>query len=175
VGFRHSSIGQIRKNPEVTMRAAASRVKEHQVVFCGLEVLRLIGERMEDASDVDDQDLQVVLIFMRDIAHRCLDNTEEILRFASLEQNVAKHGQAKSLFDELSRVQGQAFASTCRQYTNLLADSIFEDRRCLSRLDCDPVTLSQFYEWEREVADLARRHGQILHQLEMKYTNPHCI
>src|SRR5215471_18533755 len=109
------------------MQAAASRVKEHQVVFCGLEVLRLIGERMDDASDVDDQDLQVVLTFMRDVAHRCLDNTEEILRFASFEQNVAKHGQAKSLFEELSRVQGQAFATACRQYTNLLADSIFED------------------------------------------------
>ena len=58
---------------------------------------------------------------------------------------------------------------------DLLAHSIFEDRRCLSALDCDPVTLSQFYEWEREIADLARQHGQRLHQLEMKYTSPHCI
>jgi hypothetical protein len=157
------------------MQAAASRVREHQVVFCGLEVLRLIGERMEDRNDVDGEDLQLVLVFMRDVAHRCLDNTEEILRSAAMDQNVAKHRQAKLLFEELSRVNGEAFSITCRQYTDLLAYLIFEDRRCLSALDCDPITLSQFYEWEREIADIARAHGQKLHQLEMKYTSPHCI
>jgi hypothetical protein len=104
-----------------------------------------------------------------------LDNTEDILRLASLEQNVAKHRQARSLFEELNRAEGEAFASACRLYTDLLASSIFEDRRCLSTLDCDPVTLSQFYEWEREIADLARDHGQTLHRLEMKYTSPACI
>jgi hypothetical protein len=157
------------------MLAGTSRVREHQVVFCGLEVLRLIGERKENQSEVDSGDLHLVLGFMRDIAHRCLENTEEILRFASLEQNVARHRQAKSLFDALVEADGPAFALTCRQYTDLLADSIFEDRRCVSALDCDAVTLSQFYEWEREIADRARQHGKILHQLEMKYTIPHCI
>jgi len=157
------------------MQAGTLCSREHQVVFCGLEVLRLMGERMENEHDVDGEDLHLVMTFMRDVAHRCLDNTEEILRFARLEQNVAKHGQARSLFDELSRADGAAFASACRSYTELLANAIFEDRRCLSTLDCDPVTLSQFYEWEREVADVARQHGQTLHQLEMKYTTPHCI
>jgi hypothetical protein len=157
------------------MQTAVSRIKEHQVVFCGLEVLRLIGERVENSSDVDGQDLQVILAFMRDVAHRCLDNTEEILRVASMEQNVARHRQAKSLFDELGRLEGIAFATACRQYTDLLALSIFDDRRCLSTLDCDVLVLSQFYEWEREISDLARQHGQTLHRLEMKYTNPHCI
>ena len=157
------------------MQAAASRSKEHQVVFCGLEVLRLMGERMENEHHVDGEDLHIVMTFMRDIVHRCLDNTEEILRFARLEQNVAKHRQARSLFEELSRADGAVFASTCRSYTELLANSIFDDRRCLSTLDCDPVTLSQFYEWEREISDLAREHGQTLHQLELKYTTPHCI
>ena len=111
------------------MEAAASRVREHQLVFCGLEVLRLIGERMENRNDVDGRDLEVVLSFMREVAHRCLDNTEEILRFASLEQNVAKHRQARSLFEELTRAEGEAFVSVCRLYTDLLASSIFEDRR----------------------------------------------
>jgi hypothetical protein len=37
------------------------------------------------------------------------------------------------------------------------------------------VMLGQFYEWERETDALARPHGQVLHRLEMKYTNPHCI
>lgn len=157
------------------MQTTTSRAREHQVVFCGLEVLRLMGERFENRHDVDGQDLQVILTFMREVVHRCLENTEEILRSASLEQNVAKHHQAKSMFEELNRAEGEAFASTCRLYTDLLATAIFEDRRCLSKLDCDPITLSQFYEWEREIADVARQHGQMLHQLEIKYTNPHCI
>jgi hypothetical protein len=157
------------------MLAGTSRVREHQVVFCGLEVLRLIGERLENQNEVDSGDIQLVLGFMRDIAHRCLENTEEILRFASLEHYVARHRQAKSLFNALVEADGPAFALTCREYTDLLAHSIFEDRQCLSTLDCDAVTLSQFYEWEREIAELARQHGKTLHQLEMKYTTPHCI
>src|SRR5258705_10634538 len=135
------------------MQVSASRAREHQVVFCGLEVLRLIGERMENRSDVDGEDLHLVLTFMRDVAHRCLDNTEEILRSASLDHNVAKHREAKFLFEELISVNGAAFTLKCRQYTDLLAHLIFEDRRCLSALDCDPITLSQFYEWEREISD----------------------
>lgn len=157
------------------MQGVGSRVKEHQVVYCGLEVLRLIGERVEERNDVDGQDIQLVLDFMREIAHRCLDNTDEILRFASLGQSISRHLEAKSLFDELTRLEGLAFASTCRRYTDLLAYLIYEDRRCLSALNCDAVTLSQFYEWEHEIAELARRHGQALHRLEMKYTAPHCI
>jgi hypothetical protein len=157
------------------MQAAALRVREHQLVFCGLEVLRLIGERKEGLREVDDEDLVLILAFMREVAHRCLDNTEEILRTASMELNVARHNRARSLLDKLTQCDGPEFALACRHYTDLLADSIFEDRRCLSTLDCDAAILSQFYEWERETADLARRHGQTLHRLEMKYTTPHCI
>ena len=157
------------------MQAAVARVRDHQVVFCGLEVLRLIGERVEESHEVDVQDLRVVLSFMRDVAHRCLDNTEDILRLARLDQNVTKHLQARSLLEELNRVEGAAFVSACRRYTDLLSHLIFEDRRCLSSLDCDAAMLGQFYEWERETADLARQHGQTLHRLEIKYTFPHCI
>jgi len=161
------------------MQATASRTREHQIIFCGLEVLRLIGERMENRGDVDWNDIEIVLNFMRDVAHRCLDNTEDILRFASMDGSVANHEQARSLFDQLhSAANGSAaedFARLCRLYTNLLATSIFEDRRCLSALDCDLTTLSQFYEWEREVDELARAHGPLLHRLEAKYTNPHRI
>lgn len=161
------------------MQAAASRAREHQIIFCGLEVLRLIGERMENRGDVDANDIALVLNFMRDIAHRCLDNTEDILRFASLDGSVTNHERAHSLFDRLySAANGSAaedFASLCRLYTDLLATSIFEDRRCLSTLDCDLMILSQFYEWEREVDELARAHGPALHRLEAKYTNPHRI
>jgi sulfur carrier protein ThiS len=157
------------------MQATVARAREHQVVFCGLEVLRLIGERIESRDEVDHDDLTVILTFMRDVAHRCLDNTEDLLRFASMEQRLANHRRARSLFDELNSSDGSQFAEVCRTYTDLLAQLILDDRRCLAALDCDPVTLSQFYEWEHETDGLARRHGQILHQLEMKYTNPHCI
>jgi len=161
------------------MQATASRTREHQIIFCGLEVLRLIGERMENRGDVDWNDIEVVLNFMRDVAHRCLDNTEDILQFASMDGSVANHRQARSLFDQLHSAANASgaedFARLCRVYTNLLATSIFEDRRCLSALDCDLTTLSQFYEWEREVDELARAHGPLLHRLEAKYTNPHRI
>ena len=157
------------------MQATAARAREHQVVYCGLEVLRLIGERIESRDHVDEEDLRIVLAFMRDVAHRCLENTEEILRVASMDQRLAVHRRVRSLFDELIQPDGQDFAAVCRQYTDILAQSIPEDRRCLATLDCEPLTLSQFYEWERETDALARRHGHTLHRLEMKYTNPHCI
>ena len=158
------------------MRATASRTREHQMVFCGLEVLRLIGERMENSQDVDRDDVQLVLIFMRDVAHRCLENTAEILRSASFEQNLANHHRARMIYQELTLLSAtDEFASSCRLYTNLVASAIFDDRRCLSTLDCDPLTLGQFYEWEREIEELAREYRQTLHQLEVKYTAPHCI
>jgi hypothetical protein len=157
------------------MQSTATRAREHQTVFCGLEVLRLIGERMENRHDVDGEDLDIVLKFMRDVGHRCLENTEEILRAASLDQQVANHHRAKTVFAELTRVSVTEFGSTCRLYTDLVASSISDDRRCVSKLDCDPLTLSQFYEWEREIDELARQYGQTLHQLETKYTTPHCI
>ena len=157
------------------MQSTAARAREHQVVYCGLEVLRLIGERIESSDHVDQEDLLVILAFMRDVAHRCLENTEEIFRLASMDQRLAVHTRARLLFDQLSRADGLDFAAACRQYTDILSQSIPEDRRCLATLDCDPVTLGQFYEWEHETDALARRHGQTLHRLEMKYTNPHCI
>jgi hypothetical protein len=157
------------------MLATTARAKEHQVVYCGLEVLRLIGERKENQADVDDGDVRIVLEFMREVAHRCLENTEDIFRFASLDQRLDTHRRVHDLFDALGRSQGVDFAGACRLYTDLLAQSIFEDRRCLATLDCDPAMLGQFYEWEQQTDALARPHGQTLHRLEMKYTIPHCI
>ena len=72
-----------------------------------------------------------------------------------MEQRLIHHRRARSLFDEMSRVSSaDEFGVICRVYTALVADLIFEDRRCLSGLDCDPVALGQFYEWEREIADV---------------------
>ena len=157
------------------MRVTTSRAREHQVVFCGLEVLRLMGERIEGSADIDGEDLQLVLSFMRDVAHRCIGNTEEFLQAASMEQRLLNHRRVRSLFDEMSGTSGENFAVVCRSYTTLVAELIFEDRKCLAGLDWDPVTLGQFYEWEREIDELAHQHGETLHRLEMKYTSPHCI
>src|SRR5215468_8939091 len=154
------------------MGTTTARAREHQVVYCGLEVLRLIGERLESQADVDDGDVRIVLGFMREVAHRCLENTEGIFRFAALDQRLDAHRRVRALFDDLGRASGGDFAAPCRLYTDLLAQSIFEDRRCLATLNSDPVMLGQFYEWEREADDLARPHGQVLHRLEMKYTIP---
>src|SRR5207244_1353330 len=101
------------------------------------------------------------------------ENTEDILRFAAMDGSLANHQQARSLFEKLNNAASEDFASLCRAYTNILAASIFEDRRCLSLLDCDLTTLSQFYEWEREVDELARTHGQTLHRLATTYPSPH--
>ena len=159
---------------------ATTRAREHQVVFCGLEVLRLIGERLENRSEVDHRDLDIVLTFMREIAHRCLDNTEDILRFAAMDASLSNHSKARSTFNQLHTsaahdFTSEEFAALCRLYVELLATSIYEDRRCLPTLGCDLTTLGQFYEWEREVDELARPHGELLHRLETKYTTPHCI
>jgi hypothetical protein len=158
---------------------AIARAREHQVVFCGLEVLRLIGERVETRSDVDRSDLNLVLTFMRTVGHRCLDNTEDILRVAGLDTSVANHVRARSIFERLDTPENDfatdEFSSLCRAYVDLLATAIFEDRRCLATLDCEMTILGQFYEWEREVDELARLHSDVLHRLESKYTIPHCI
>ena len=42
------------------MSATSARAREHQVVYCGLEVLRLIGERIESEGDVDHADIRIV-------------------------------------------------------------------------------------------------------------------
>ncbi|PYS55960.1 MAG: hypothetical protein DMG13_01850 [Acidobacteria bacterium] len=165
--------------------AAVSR--DHQVILCGLEVLRLMGERVASRQDVDGEDIHLVLAFMRDVAHRCLDNAEELFRGARdnsrlktvLTNHLTNHGRARHLFAKLTHaanpVMADEFVPVCGLYTNLLADLIFEERRALSDLAFDPPALTQFHETEHEIRAAARRHGQILHRLETKYTSPHCI
>lgn len=150
------------------MQVTALRARDHQVVYCGLEVLRLIGERIESGNDVEEGDLQVVLGFMQDVAHRCLQNTEELLG------EIATHHRVRTLFQEMTLVvNGSArdhFGPACRAYTTLMADLIFQERRSLPA-----VNLGRFNECEREIDEIAGRHGQTLHRLELKYTSPHCI
>src|SRR5438093_912930 len=122
------------------MNAATSVSRDHQVILCGLEVLRLMGERVASRQDVDAEDIHVVLAFMRDVAHRCLDNAEELFRGTQengkLETVRNNHGQARTLFAKLTHaadpINTDEFCSLCLLYTNLLADLIFEERRALA-------------------------------------------
>jgi hemerythrin-like domain-containing protein len=179
------------------MRATATLARDHQTILCGLEVLRLIGERLEVSHEVDAQDIEVVLGFMDKVAHRCLDNTEELLRpalekaaageTASLcSAALANHQQVRSLFSELTRTADTREAAACDEfaklsklYTTLLANVILEERRVLLSVAIniygDREHLGRFEQRENEVAEVARHHRQALHRLETKYTNPHCI
>src|SRR5262245_32457994 len=112
------------------MHAGASVSRDHQIILCGLEVLRLIGERVENNHDVDGEDIQVVLGFMRDVTHRCLDTTEQLLRrtqeTSRAETALTNHGQARTLFAELMQAASTApaaeFAALTRLYTGVLGD-----------------------------------------------------
>src|SRR5689334_5865294 len=104
---------------------ATARAREHQVVFCGLEVLRLISERLESRNEIDRQDVDAVLTFMRTVAHRCLDNTEDILRFAGMDASLANHMRARSILNQIDPAANNAgseeLSSLCRAYVDLMA------------------------------------------------------
>ena len=177
------------------MSATVALVRDHQIILSGLEVLRLMGERMEVRQDVDREDIHVVLGFMRDVAHRCVDNTEGLIGpiLASnagasrqvLETTLDNHRQVRTLFEQLTQaVESDAageFVSLSVSYTTLLADLICEERRILPPLlgSASGATsienIQQFEANEREIREVSRRHGLILRRLETKYTSPHCI
>jgi len=182
------------------MRATATLARDHQTILCGLEVLRLIGERLEVSHEVDAQDIQAVLRFMDQVAHRCLDNTEELLRPAReksvsgetasvFDAALANHQQVRGLFLELTRTadplepaMSNEFAKLSKLYTTLLANVILKERHVLLSVvgsafntDGDREHLGRFEQLETEVAEISRHHRQSLHHLETKYTNPHCI
>src|SRR5262245_28593554 len=96
------------------MRTAISVWRDHQNILCGLEILRLMREQIENRQEVDRGDIQAVLDFMREVAHPCLDNAENLLRPAlakleSAEQSqfvnatLSYHEQVRLLFGEMTR------------------------------------------------------------------------
>ena len=177
------------------MKVSVSR--EHQIILCGLEILRLMRERMENRHDVDLQDVAAILDFMRDVAHPCLENTEKLLRPALarrtstnegvwIDSALCCHDQLRSLFTEMEVVAGsatiEAFFSASGTYTSELEKVIVQEGRLLPKIihavfdgDADGSILNGFEETEREISDIARRHGPALHRLELKYAIPHCI
>jgi hypothetical protein len=154
---------------EVSMQAKSSGAGEHQLVFCGLEVLRLIGERAETRDEIDQEDLRLVLQFMTDVAHPCLAIPEEWLG------PVESHQHVVALFDKLSKVAADGaydqMGSLCRDYSALVAGLICQERNAVQ----GSFDVPKFYDREREVHRIAQRHSRMLHRLESKYTSPHCI
>ncbi|HYR92341.1 MAG TPA: hypothetical protein VE422_50315 [Terriglobia bacterium] len=132
------------------MPATTPVLEARLVILRGLEVLRLMGDRVENRHDVDGEDLQVVLGFMDEVAHRCLA--------------AGRLDKAQSLFLQLRRASrlnsSDEFVLVSRSYTSLLADIFLAD------------SLQQI---ELEVREAARRHSPLFHRLESKYTSPHCI
>jgi hemerythrin-like domain-containing protein len=177
------------------MKISVSR--EHQIILCGLEILRLMRERMESRHDVDLQDVAAILDFMREVAHRCLDNTERLLRpalsrptsadqSAWIDSALCCHDQLRTLFAEMEGVASpgtiEAFLSASGSYTSELEKAIVQEGRLLPKIihavfdgEGDGSILNGFEETEREICDIARRHGPALHRLELKYAIPHCI
>jgi hypothetical protein len=105
---------------------------------------------MESRHNVDGEDIQVVLGFMNEVAHRCLE--------------AGRLEKAQKLFLELRRTarlnSAEEFVIVSRSYTSLLAD----------------IFLANSPEHTGfEIREAARLHAQLFRRLETKYTGPHCI
>lgn len=179
------------------MPASISMSHDRQIIFCGLEILRLMREQIENRQEIDRKDIQAVLDFMRDVAHPCLDNAETLLRPARTETDAAEQSQAidaalsrhadvRALFVEMTRAAdpsaAEEFAAISSRYSDYLAGLLAEERRLLPKLvrsfasgKKDGDILDRFMRTEREIRSVSRRHDRLLHQLEVKYTAPHCI
>ena len=68
------------------MRQNTPLATDHQLMREGLEVLRLIGDRVEMGQVVEPGDLTTVLGFLRDVGCECLNHTEQYLLRPALER-----------------------------------------------------------------------------------------
>jgi hemerythrin-like domain-containing protein len=177
---------------------AFPRSSDHQISLHALEVLRLIGDRMERRESIDIEDVRFVFQCLNEVAHHCLDSTEELLLRPALAKPAAathsdhlgatliNHRQVRTLFGEMvgkvESTNAEEFISLCRAYTGLLTDLIFDENRFLPDLvrsvftdSEDRQRLEEFEMSGRGIGELARRHGGTLHRLQLKYVSPHCI
>lgn len=126
------------------MQATARIARDHHLILEALEVLRLIGDRMERDHHVDEDDVQALFGFLHDVAHPCV--------------NPSCFDQVETLFNQLTQAHSDSvreeFVSLSLRYTNALV----------------PVLVKSVL-----TDELARQHSSRLHQLESKYTSPHCI
>lgn len=126
------------------METATRVARDRHLILHGLEVLRLIGDCMERKHDVDAADMDLVLTFMRQVAHPSVADSHL--------------PRIEILFNEMIHAHKngdcETFLSLAQSYTALLVPGVTQ-----------PVLTDE----------LARQHSLKLHQLEVKYTSPHCI
>lgn len=176
---------------------AAKLAYDRWATLCALEVLQLIADRVERHGAADAEDVESVLLFLREIAHSCLDNTEKRLLVPLLDIEIGilernRLGAAlencrrfAGLLDEIERShregRGGDFVTTSQSYTTAFGDLIFEEERFLTSLR--PIAsqpevqriLSEFERAEAAITTQIQSKKPSLRKLETKYISPHCI
>jgi hemerythrin-like domain-containing protein len=164
--------------------------RDRMATLCALEVLKLIADQVEKHGNVDLEDINAVLLFMRDIAHPCLDNTKTWLLLPFLQAEIEasqrnrvgavlqNHDRLCGLLDELERCLRASlldeFVTNCRTYTTVFGDLIYEED-CVLPILAPQEGLAQFDIAEAALASRARQVAPALRRLETKYVSPHCI
>jgi hemerythrin-like domain-containing protein len=172
--------------------------QDDQSILCALEVLRLMTDRIESNFAVEVSDIQAVLHFLNDIGQYCLDNTEKTLLVPAMtyalgdgqrsrvDATVATHHEICELLHKLenSLQNGVSpeFIALSRRFTTALSDLIYFEHHHLTSLiepfladEKNGQLLVQFHQAQEQIAERTRREGTVLHQLELKYIDPHCI
>jgi hemerythrin-like domain-containing protein len=169
---------------------------DHQLILQGLEVLRLIADRLEMDEFVEPDDIVSVLGFLRDVGCECLSRTEHLLLRPALtrakqkelarrlQRALACHAAVRPLFEDLvSDVNFRKyFILHAHLFTKLVGDLIFEEDHHLLDAAIDLLddqegksNLEQFIAQERQISGVALNGISTLHRLETKYGYPHCV
>jgi hemerythrin-like domain-containing protein len=169
---------------------------DHQMILEGLEVLRLMADRLERHEFVDAEDIATVMGFLRDVGVDCLEHTENLLlrpallradqneQILRLQKALARHQTIRPLFEDTAAdvTFQDNFILHAHLFTKTVSDLIFEEDQNLLQgvveLLADPEGRSQvekFAEEERRIRSIAAQRSSRLHWLETKYVYPHCI
>jgi hemerythrin-like domain-containing protein len=178
------------------MRQNTPLATDHQLMRESLEVLRLIGDRVEVGELVEPGDLTTVLGFLRDVCCECLQKTEEhllrpALQRAKQEEQIQRFRLAltrRSMVRPLLETtladtkHTETFVPNSRRLTLLVTDLIFEEDCSLLQEAMDLLndaegrrSVESFAEHERHIRSIAVSGSATLHRLETKYAHPHCI
>jgi hypothetical protein len=175
--------------------ATPKLARDRMPTLCALEVLKLIADHLEKHSSADAEDIDAVLLFLREVAHPCLDNTKNSLLVPFLENAAASsergrvgvvlesHRRVCGLLEDLERShragQFDQFVIACRSYTTVFGDLICEEDRFLPNLVVSSPTLqtalAKFDAEESALALRAKEASPALRRLETKYISPHCV
>jgi hemerythrin-like domain-containing protein len=178
------------------MKRTTPITTDHQLILEGLEVLRLIADRLEMDEFVEPEDITCVLGFLRDVGCECLSKTEQLLLQPALSRATQKglverlqkalacHAVVSPLFEDLvSDVNfSKYFILHAHLFTKLVGDLIFEEDHHLIDAALDLLqdregqsSVANFIAQERHISGLAVDGISTLHRLETKYGYPHCV